>query len=63
MVMDVHLHAGCILMTYNAASPVELVPLFDPLMGKLSTTKKGSKCHFFLLYCFMTLQLLFWKVL
>ena len=42
MVMDVHLHAGCILMTYNAASPVELVPLSDPLMGKLSTTKKGQ---------------------
>ena len=40
MVMDVHLHAGCILMTYNAASPVKLVPLSDPLMGKLST-KKG----------------------
>ena len=43
MVMDVHLHAGCILMTYNAASPVKLVPLSDPLMGKLSTTKKGVK--------------------
>ena len=48
MVMDVHLHAGCILMTYNAASPVKLVPLSDPLMGKLSTTKKGSKCQIFL---------------
>ena len=45
MVMDVHLHAGCILMTYNAASPVELVPLSDPLMGKLST-KKGVKISF-----------------
>ena len=42
MVMDVHLHAGCILMTYNAASPVKLVPLSDPLMGKLSTTKRGE---------------------
>ena len=46
MVMDVHLHAGCILMTYNAASPVKLVPLSDPLMGKLSTTKKGIKMSF-----------------
>ena len=63
MVMDVHLHAGCILMTYNAASPVKLVPLSDPLMGKLSTTKRGENFIFFLLYCFMTLQLLFWKVL
>lgn len=45
MVMDVHLHAGCILMTYNAASPVKLVPLSDPLMGKLST-KKGVKISF-----------------
>ena len=42
MVMDVHLHAGCILMTYNADSPVKLVPLSDPLMGKLSTTKWGE---------------------
>ena len=40
MVMDVHLHAGCILMTYNAASPVKLVPLSDLLMGKLSTKKE-----------------------
>ena len=61
MVMDVHLHAGCILMTYNAASPVKLVPLSDPLMGKLSTTKRVKIS--FLLYYFMTLQLLFWKVL
>ena len=45
MVMDVHLHAGCILMTYNAASPVKLVPLSDPLMGLLST-KKGEKISF-----------------
>ena len=63
MVMDVHLHAGCILMTYNAAGPVKLVPLSDPLMCKLSTTTKKSKCHLFLTYYFMTLQFLFWKVL
>ena len=43
MVMDVHLHAGCILMTYNAAGPVKLVPWSDPLMGKLSTTKKKGQ--------------------
>ena len=51
MVMDVHLHAGCILMTYNAASPVKLVPLSDPLMGKLSTTKKGVKISKFSFSC------------